>query len=86
MPVIPCTIGWNSNVDSYIKNVSPEERMIDIKYCLNEDAEGIPDKYGYIFEPIRNKYNRSVHSEERVKKFDNCMKEKGYYYDHNYKG
>ncbi|PSJ79747.1 hypothetical protein C7N83_10395 [Neisseria iguanae] len=59
--------------------------MIDIKYCLGEDAAGIPDKNGNIFEPIRRKYNHSAYGDEKTRAFSKCMREKGYRYDHYYK-
>ncbi|WP_146135141.1 hypothetical protein [Neisseria iguanae] len=81
MPVIPCTIGERSHVDSFIKNISNEQRMVDIKYCLGTDASGIPDKYGRIFNLIRDKYSNPTEGHEREKRFTRCMiEEKGYKY------
>ncbi|PSJ80627.1 hypothetical protein C7N83_04910 [Neisseria iguanae] len=55
--------------------------MADIKYCLGTDAEQIPDKQNYIFEPIRKKYNDFNYSREVIRKFNECMTErKGYVY------
>ncbi|PSJ80629.1 hypothetical protein C7N83_04920 [Neisseria iguanae] len=55
--------------------------MTDIKYCLGADAEDIPDKHGNIYEPIRNKYNRTIIGHEKIKSYSECMREeKGYIY------
>ncbi|PSJ79735.1 hypothetical protein [Neisseria iguanae] len=80
MPVIPC--GYTDpDVSLYVKNVNHEEKMIDIRNCLGEDSQKIPNESGYIFKPIKEKYGDTVYAHEKIRAFDKCMqKEKGYIY------
>lgn len=65
-----------SDFDRYSKiNTSLKQKEDDIKQC-----GGVPDKYGNIFEPLRKTNPEGDNDWLAVKKFSNCMKNKGYNY------
>ena len=65
-----------SDFDRYSKErVSLEQKTDDIKQC-----GGVPDKHGYIFEPLRQANQGGDKGWLAVRNFDNCMKNKGYNY------
>ena len=76
-----CPKEKKTNIEKYYKNVSDEQKMSDIKECLGDDYEygKIPDKNGSIFQRLREKYPNSNDDWEKIRAFDNCMKNnKGY--------
>ena len=65
-----------SDFDRYTKTgISLKQKENDIKQC-----GGVPDKHGYIFEPLRQANQGGDKGWLAVRNFDNCMKNKGYSY------
>ena len=79
MPVVTCGGYSNnkSNFDSYEKiGINQVQKIQDISDC-----GAIPDKYGNIFTPLRQANSGEQQGWAAIKKFDNCMKTKGYKYN-----
>lgn len=74
MPVVSC--GYRKpDIERYSKiNTSLKQKEDDIRQCGGEI-----DKYGNIFASIRRANPGEENGWLAVKKFSNCMKNKGYY-------